>query len=269
MKMIKNSVWGLLVLPVAGMAQPIKMSEPELIPASVFQRNVIHEQNGRMHHVSNSPAFHRSFQSLSVSDLNITPLFLSVKKSDDLALTQLTPNTKHLPVTVTGKDAAPGLLFVSQETKRHDSLTTLPTRTPFLKNRRNVYSALWAYASLNYLYADLVGLMDAKKLTQYQTGVVEGVKITPEFLTAAAGFMQIPIASVFLPHVIKNEKTLRWVQIASGAFMSLAQAGTLLVGKPAPYYTLFSVCEIAATMYITIDAIRWKPQGRKPLPVLD
>ena len=26
----------------------------------------------------------------------------------------------------------------------------------FLKNRRNVYSAMWAFASLNYIYADLV-----------------------------------------------------------------------------------------------------------------
>jgi hypothetical protein len=136
-------------------------------------------------------------------------------------------------------------------------------KEPFFKNRRNIYSSLWAFASLNYLYADLVGIMDKNKLIQYQTGVVEGVRITPEFLTIAASFMQIPLVNVFLPQVIKNEKTLRWVQIASGTIMTLVQASTLFVGKPTPYYLLFSACEIAATTYITIDAIRWKPNSNK------
>lgn len=136
-------------------------------------------------------------------------------------------------------------------------------KEPFFNNRRNVYSSLWAFASLNYLYADLVGLMDKNKLLQYQTGVVDGMKITPEFLTIAGAFMQIPLANVFLPQLIKNERTLRWVQIASGSVMTLVQAGTLFVGKPSPYYLLFSTFEIAATTYITIDAIRWKAQSNK------
>lgn len=134
------------------------------------------------------------------------------------------------------------------------------TQSWSLKNKRNIYSSLWAFASLNYLYADLVGIMDKNKLLQYQTGVVEGLAITPEFLTVAAAFMQIPLANVFLPQLIKDEKTLRWVQIASGTVMTLVQAGTLFVGKPTPYYMLFSAFEIASTTYITVDAIRWKPK---------
>lgn len=130
----------------------------------------------------------------------------------------------------------------------------------FSDNRRNRYSALWAFTSLNYLYADLVGLMDEDKLRQYQNGSVDGLKITPGFLTAAAGFMQIPLCNVFLPQVIKNERTLRWVQIASGTVMTLVQTGTLFAGKPAPYYVLFSAVEIGTTAYITIDAIKWKPR---------
>lgn len=130
----------------------------------------------------------------------------------------------------------------------------------FLNNRRNRYSALWAFTTLNYLYADLVGLMDKNILRQYQDGVVDGTKITPGFLTAAAGFMQIPISNVFLPQVIRNERTLKWVQIASGAVMTLVQSGTLFMGKPAPYYILFSAIEIGTTAYITIDALKWKPK---------
>jgi hypothetical protein len=145
-----------------------------------------------------------------------------------------------------------------------------PAENPsFLKNRRNLYSSLWAFASLNYLYADLVGFMDANVHAQYHTGVVDGTKISPEFLTIAAGFMQIPIANVFLPHIIKNENTLRWVQIASGTIMTLVQTATLFVGKPTPYYALFSGFEIAATAYITFDAIKWKTKSKKSKHVLN
>jgi hypothetical protein len=104
--------------------------------------------------------------------------------------------------------------------------------------------------------------MDKNILRQYQNGVVKGTEITPGFLTIAAGFMQIPLSNVFLPQVIKNERALRWVQIASGTVMTLVQASTLFVGKPTPYYVLFSAIEIGTTAYITIDALRWKAKGK-------
>lgn len=127
-----------------------------------------------------------------------------------------------------------------------------------LSNRRLKYSSLWAFASLNYLYADLVGLMDMNLLSQYQMGVVNGIEMTPEFLTFAAAFMQIPLANVFLPHIIKNDKSLRWVQIICGAIATIVQGATLFVGKPTPYYILFSAFEISTTAYIVIDALKWK-----------
>ena len=132
-----------------------------------------------------------------------------------------------------------------------------------VSQRRLKYSTLWAFTSLNYLYADLVGLMDLNLLSQYQTGVVNGIEITPGFLTAAAAYMQLPLANVFLPQVIKNENTLRWVQIISGSIATLVQGATLFVGKPSPYYILFSAIEIGATAYITIDAIKWKTSKGK------
>lgn len=139
-------------------------------------------------------------------------------------------------------------------------LNTTSNNTGFFRNRRNMYSSLWTYATLNYLYADLVGLMDKNMLSQYLTGTVGDLEMTPGFLTGAAAFMQIPIANVFLPQVIKNERTLRWVQIASGSVMTLVQGATLFIGKPSPYYTLFSILEMSATTFITINAIKWKPQ---------
>jgi cyanate permease len=79
--------------------------------------------------------------------------------------------------------------------------------------------------------------------------------------------MQIAIANVFLPQVIKNDRTLRWVQIASGITMTLLQSATLFVGKPTPYYATFSALEIGATTFIAINAIKWKTNPKKQLPV--
>lgn len=190
----------------------------------------------------------------NVKDLTTAPLGLMIADNSLNQTNLLFTNKNELTVNSSLLKSEYSKLNLNSSTQENE---------PFLRNRRNVYSSVWAFASLNYLYADLVGVMDKNKLLQYQTGVVEGVKITPEFLTIAAGFMQIPIANVFLPHIIKNEKTLRWVQIASGTIMTLVQSGTLLVGKPTPYYALFSAFEIAATTYITIDAIKWKAKSNK------
>jgi hypothetical protein len=136
----------------------------------------------------------------------------------------------------------------------------------FEKNRRNIYSSVWAFASLNYLYCDLVAFMDKEMHLQYHTGEVGGMKITPEFLTGAALMMQIPIANVFLPYVIKNDRTLKWVQAVSGIAMTLIQSATLFSDKPTPYYAAFSALEIGATTFITINALKWKTDSKKKAP---
>lgn len=126
------------------------------------------------------------------------------------------------------------------------------------QTRRLVYSGLWTFASINYLYCDLAGFMDKDMHEEYHNGEVNGVEMTPGLIAASAAMMQVAIANVFLPHVIKNDKTLRWVQIASGAFMTLVQTATLFVGEPSSYYMVFSGVEIAATTFITLNALKWK-----------
>lgn len=185
---------------------------------------------------------------------------------------QFSPQNQTSPVgpsTMLRKDRGASFLKISGNTSLtsshllSNSFTTKQQDNMF-PNRRLKYSALWAFTALNYLYADLVGMMDANLLTQYQTGTVNGIDITPGFLTGAAAYMQIPLANVFLPMVIKDENTLRWVQIASGTIATLAQAATLFVGeKPEPYYVLFSAIEIGTTAYITFDAIKWKPARKR------
>ena len=94
---------------------------------------------------------------------------------------------------------------------------------------------------------------------------MDGIKITPQFLTYAGLFMQIPLSNVFLPQIIKNDRVLQWVQITSGTVMTLVQGASLFTGKPAPYYILFSTFEISTTAFITYDALKWKRNSKKRL----
>lgn len=127
-----------------------------------------------------------------------------------------------------------------------------------ISNRRLLFASLWTFVSLNFIYADLVGLMDTHMLSQYLGGKVDGLRITPTFLTLAAAYMQIPLGNVFIPFVVKSDKALRWIQIIMGSQGVLVQGSTLFMGTPSPYYLFFSIIEIAVMMYILAHAVRWK-----------
>ena len=185
-----------------------------------------------------------------------------IYSSSNLTLSKATPQS-HL-LSKNYSNYFENNVFSQTNSLNNKSQSSPEMKTSFInsewynKNRRNVYSSLWTYASLNYLYCDLAAFMDANMHKQYHTGTVNGFEMTPGFIAASAVMMQIALANVFLPQIIKNDKTLRWVQIASGTIMTLVQSATLFADKPTSYYAVFSGVEIAATAYITIDAIRWK-----------
>ena len=111
---------------------------------------------------------------------------------------------------------------------------------------------------LNYIYADILTLMDASVLSELLTGSLSGVpEITPAFLLMGAILMEIPIAMVFLSLILEHRAN-RWANIAAGAIKTLAVAGTLFVGTPALYYLFFAIIEIATTLCIIWMAWTWK-----------
>lgn len=117
-------------------------------------------------------------------------------------------------------------------------------------------SLLWLFVMLNYIYADILTLMDASVLKEMLTGNVDGMQITPTFLFFGAILMEIPIAMVVLSLVLKK-KVNRWANITAGALKTLAVCGTLFVGVPTLYYSFFAVIEIATTLCIIYIAWKW------------
>lgn len=125
-----------------------------------------------------------------------------------------------------------------------------------MTDRRTLLSTLWICAMLNYLYCDVVGLMDSGLLSQYVTGHVNGMAITPTFLLAGSILMEIPIAMVLLSRVL-GPRANRWANLIAGTLMTVVQAGTLWMGSSTTYYLFFSVLEIACTAAIVWLAWSW------------
>jgi hypothetical protein len=126
-------------------------------------------------------------------------------------------------------------------------------------------STLWIFVALNYLYCDIVSLMDPELLPLYLRGNVNGLELTPGFLLGAAILVEIFIAMVLLSRVLPYRAN-RWANIGAGTIMTAVQSASLFVGTPAPYYLFFSVIEIATTVVIVWLAWNWRePVGRVEL----
>jgi hypothetical protein len=122
---------------------------------------------------------------------------------------------------------------------------------------RSKLPILWLFATLNYLYCDVAGLMDRELLTGYLAGNVGGLEISQGFLLGAGILVEIPITMVLLSRVLKYRAN-RWANIAAGTVMTVVQLATLfLAGSPTMYYLFFSVIEIATTAYIVWIAWKW------------
>jgi len=129
-----------------------------------------------------------------------------------------------------------------------------------MKDMRVRLSTLWLFAMLNYLYADVVTLMDPQGLKKIMTGYVGMMQITEGFLLGAAILMETAIAMVLLSRVL-NYNANRWANIIVGALHTVAVASSMLVGEPpAAYYIFFATIEISCTLLIIWFALRWRKQ---------
>ena len=129
-------------------------------------------------------------------------------------------------------------------------------KTTERKDRKVILSTLWIFATLNYLYCDVVGLMNPELLRQYLTGNVNGIHMTQGFLLGAGILIEIPIAMVLLSRVLRY-KANRWANIVAGSVMTAVQCLTLVLTPPLAYYLFFSMLEIACTVFIVWYAWTW------------
>jgi hypothetical protein len=128
-----------------------------------------------------------------------------------------------------------------------------------MKDMKIRLSTLWIFAMFNYLYADVLTLMDSEVLKEIMTGSVGGVQMTPGFLLGAAILMETAIAMVVLSRVLEY-KANRRANIIVGIIHTAAVFLSMFVGKPAPYYLFFGTIEMACTSLIVWFAWNWPKQ---------
>jgi hypothetical protein len=131
-------------------------------------------------------------------------------------------------------------------------------------DKKELFSTLWIFVTLNYLYCDLIGLMDKNLLNGYLKGNIEGMIIDENFLFFAAILMEIPIAMVFLSRIL-NYNANRWANLLAGSIKTIVMISTLFIGSFTAYYLFFAIIEIATTMYIIYLACGWSENINKEI----
>lgn len=106
---------------------------------------------------------------------------------------------------------------------------------------------LWIFATLNYVYADVVTLFDKSITTTLDQNALLGSSI----------LVETAIAMVLLTKFLKYTPN-RWLNIIVGAVNTIAVIASLLVAVPHLYYAFFGVIEIATTLVIIVYAWKWK-----------
>jgi len=125
-----------------------------------------------------------------------------------------------------------------------------------MQGTRSTLSTLWLFATLNYLYCDVVALMNPELLRQFMAGRIGGFEISQGFLLAAAVLVEIPISMVLLSRILRGRSNMV-TNVAAGVVMTVAQLLSLIVQVPPLYYIFFSVIEITCTAFIVWYAWKW------------
>ncbi len=142
------------------------------------------------------------------------------------------------------------------------------TGSPLETNKRTtridmkvLLSALWIVATLNYIYADVMSLMDAEILGDLIKGTAGGgIQVTEGLLLGAAIFMEIPIVMVLLSLVLKYRAN-RWANIIVGTIKTVAILSSMVFGPhPSLYYMFFGTIETVCTSLIVWYAWKWSEQ---------
>jgi hypothetical protein len=134
-------------------------------------------------------------------------------------------------------------------------------KTTGMEDMRVKLSVLWIFVMFNYIYADIVTLMDPVVLKELMTGYAGSLQITEGFLLGASILMEIPIAMVVLSRILKYREN-RWANIIAGTIKTAAVLLSMFVGKPTLYYIFFGTIEIVCTSLIVWYAWKWtNPEG--------
>jgi hypothetical protein len=125
-----------------------------------------------------------------------------------------------------------------------------------------LFSALWIFLAVNYIYRDILSNMEPGTLQGYLAGKVGEITITQGFLLAGALMMEIPFVMTFLSRVLKGAAN-RWANIIAAILLIVIEVGTMGLGTaPTLHYLFYSVIVIVCNLFIVWYAWKhYQPEG--------
>ena len=125
-----------------------------------------------------------------------------------------------------------------------------------MKDKKVVLSALWIFAMLNYLYADVFTLFFNPTAQKDTLAMPQGAVLVFAIL------METAIAMVLLSRFLKYGAN-RWANIIAGIFHTAFVAWSLTGATQPLFYGFFASIEIVCTLFITWYAWKWRnPKGQ-------
>ena len=123
-------------------------------------------------------------------------------------------------------------------------------------NKKVLFSTLWIFVTMNYIFCDVFTLFHSESLKQLMTGEMEGMKINQEFLLAFSFLMEMPMMMIVLSRILPY-KSNRLANIIVALIMTLVQAATLFTDDNTLHYIFFSIIEVGTTSFILYSAWNW------------
>ena len=123
-------------------------------------------------------------------------------------------------------------------------------------NKKVLFSTLWIFVTVNYIFCDVFTLFHSESLKQLMTGEMGGMKINQSFLLSFSILMEMPMVMIVLSRILPY-KSNRLANIIVALIMTLVQAATLFTHDNILHYIFFSIIEVGTTSFILYSAWNW------------
>ena len=122
-------------------------------------------------------------------------------------------------------------------------------------------SALWASATLSYLYGDVIGFYSPGGLQKMMDGKMGSWQTTQGLLLGVSVVMAFPAVMVVLSLILRAPLS-RWLNVAVGLVYTVIMLGTMVGawGYGFYFYLYLGVVEVTLTSLIVWYALTWPRQ---------
>lgn len=126
-----------------------------------------------------------------------------------------------------------------------------------VNDKKVILSTLWIFVTVNYIFCDVVTLMNPQDLKNILSGTVGAIQMNEKFLLGAAIMMEIPFVMILLSRLLIY-KINRWTNIIAALIMTVIQISSFFVGTESTlHYRFFSIIEIGCAIFIVWYAWTW------------